>query len=121
MDILNELPKAFQCEAFKKLKEVTDIASMTEEERITYENTLRNYRDAIMTIESTKNEGIEEGIEIGHARGLEEGIEIGRAQEREKAHAKSLETARFMKSAGIAVEDIKKHTTGLTDEEIAAL
>jgi predicted transposase/invertase (TIGR01784 family) len=101
MDILNELPKAFQCEAFKKLKEVTDIASMTEEERITYENTLRNYRDAIMTIESSKNEG--------------------RAEERKKAHAEMLETARFMKSAGIAVEDIKKHTTGLTDEEIAAL
>jgi predicted transposase/invertase (TIGR01784 family) len=113
MDILNELPKAFQCEAFKKLKEVTDIASMTEEERITYENTLRNYRDAIMTYESTKNEG--------RAEGIEEGIEIGRAQERGKAHAELLETARFMKSAGIAVEDIKKHTTGLTDEEIAAL
>jgi predicted transposase/invertase (TIGR01784 family) len=113
MDILNELPKAFQCEAFKKLKEVTDIASMTEEERITYENTLRNYRDAIMTYESTKNEG--------RAEGIEEGIEIGRAQERGKAHAELLETARFMKSAGIAVDDIKKHTYGLTDEEIAAL
>jgi predicted transposase/invertase (TIGR01784 family) len=96
MDILNELPKAFQCEAFKKLKEVTDIASMTEEERITYENTLRNYRDAIMTIESSKNEG--------------------RAEERKNL----INMARNLKAAGVSI-DVIKNSSNLTDEEIAAL
>jgi predicted transposase/invertase (TIGR01784 family) len=96
MDILNELPKAFQCEAFKKLKEVTDVASMTEDERITYENTLRNYRDLIMTIETATNKG--------------------RAEE----HEKVIRSARAMKSAGMSL-DIIKESTGLTEEEIMAL
>jgi hypothetical protein len=36
MDVLQQLAKAFQCEAFRKPKEVSDISKLTEDERYAY-------------------------------------------------------------------------------------
>ena len=58
-------------------------------------------------------EGRAEGRAKGHAEGLEEGLEKGRAEER-------LEIARNLKSSGIPVDVIIK-STGLSEDEIAAL
>ena len=58
-------------------------------------------------------EGRAEGRAEGHAEGLEEGLEKGRAEER-------LEIARNLKSSGIPVDVIIK-STGLSEDEIAAL
>jgi predicted transposase YdaD len=55
-------------------------------------------------------------ISTGWIEGRAEGREEGRAEE----HLKVLQSARFMKSLGISVEDIKNNL-GLTDEEINAL
>jgi predicted transposase/invertase (TIGR01784 family) len=96
MDILDDLPKAFQCEAFKKLKEVTDTTRMNAAERQEYENTLRIYRDQVMMYENAVNKG------------------------REEEHKKFIKAARDMKSAGVPVETIKQ-SFGLTDEEISSL
>jgi predicted transposase/invertase (TIGR01784 family) len=96
MDILDDLPKAFQCEAFKKLKEVTDTTRMNVAERREYENTLRIYRDQVMMYENAINKG------------------------REEEHQKVIGLARAIKSAGIPTETIKQHS-GLTDEELSSL
>jgi predicted transposase/invertase (TIGR01784 family) len=108
MEVLDDLPKAFQCEAFKKLKEVSDVAMMSEDERIAYERVLREYRDTSMMYENAINKGVNKG----YVKGLAEG--------RAEWHQKAIQSARVMKSLGASIETIKE-STGLTDEEISAL
>lgn len=124
MEVLDDLPKAFQCEAFKKLKEVSDVAMMSEDERIAYERVLREYRDTSMMYENAINKGVQKGYVKGHAEGIvegiAEGIAKGLAEGRAEWHQKAIRSARVMKSLGASIETIKE-STGLTDEEIRAL
>jgi flagellar biosynthesis/type III secretory pathway protein FliH len=118
MDIIDKLvnkylKQYFWCEDFDKLNAVKNADSLSEEERIWYENTLRRYRDTIMSLESSIKQGYEEGYAEGYAKGY--------AQECAKTHARMIKIARSLKSVGVSIDDIKKHTYGLTDEEIAAL
>jgi predicted transposase/invertase (TIGR01784 family) len=144
MEILDDLPEAFQCESFKKLKEVSDLATMNEDERSQYEAIQRKYWDTWMMYDNSREEGLAAGREEGLAAGRAEGLAAGRAEGREKGlkegrenglkegradgraeglkegREKVLKIARFMKSAGISLADIKEQT-GLTDEEINSL
>ena len=101
METLQRLPFKARKAVFKKLEEITDIASLSKEERMKYDESIKVYRDNLVT----RNYDIEEG--------MEKGVEIGRKQ------AKS-ETARNMKADGLPVDFIVKYT-GLTAEEIEAL
>jgi predicted transposase/invertase (TIGR01784 family) len=93
MDVLECLPEAFQCEAFRKLKEVSDISRLTEDERDAYEMTLKHYRDAINVYEGA--------IETGEAK-------------------KANSVAKSMKKDGVPLGKISKYT-GLSVEEIEKL
>jgi len=97
METLQRLPFKARKAVFKKLEEITDIASLSKEERMKYDESIKVYRDNLVT----------RGYDI------EEGVEIGRRQ------AKS-ETARNMKADGLPVDFIVKYT-GLTAEEIEAI
>jgi predicted transposase/invertase (TIGR01784 family) len=93
MDVLQQLPKTFQCEAFRKLKEVSDISKLTEDERDAYERTLKHYRDAINVYEGA--------IETGEAR-------------------KTISIAKKLKELGATLDMICK-STGLSVEEVEKL
>ena len=102
METLLRLPFKTRKAVFKKLEEITDIASLSKEERMKYDESIKVYRikvyrDNLVTM----------------AYDIEKGMEIGRRQ------AKS-ETARNMKADGLPVDFIVKYT-GLTAEEIEAL
>jgi predicted transposase/invertase (TIGR01784 family) len=128
MDVLDELPEAFQCESFKKLKEVSNIAAMSEEERDRYEAIQRRYWDAWMMYSDSVEEGLAkglkkglrqgraEGLKKGLKKGIKQGLEQGRAEE----HTKVIEMARTMKSAGMSAEVIA-NASGLSVEEVSAL
>ena len=97
METLQRLPFKARKAVFKKLEEITDIASLSKEERMKYDESIKVYRDNLVTM----------------AYDIEKGMEIGRRQ------AKS-ETARNMKADGLLVDFIVKYT-GLTAEEIEAI
>lgn len=97
METLLRLPFKTRKAVFKKLEEITDIASLSKEERMKYDESIKVYRDNLVTM----------------AYDIEKGMEIGRRQ------AKS-ETARNMKADGLLVDFIVKYT-GLTAEEIEAI
>ena len=82
---------------FKKLEEITDIASLSKEERMKYDESIKVYRDNLVT----------------RAAAIEEG----------KKEA-NIATARNMKADGLAdglpIDLIVKYS-GLTAEEIEAL
>lgn len=97
METLQRLPFKTRKAVFKKLEEITDIASLSKEERMKYDESIKVYRDNLVTM----------------AYDIEKGMEIGRKQA-------NIETARNMKADGLPVDFIVKYT-GLTAEEIEAI
>lgn len=97
METLNRLPFKARKAVFEKLEKIVDIASLTREEREKYDESIKVYRDQLVT--------------IAYAR--EEGMEKGRAEEK-------FEIARNLKSLNLPIETIMK-ATGLSVEELSEL
>ena len=78
METLNRLPWAAQSAVFKRLAEISDLSSLTREEREHYDSAIRTYRDNIYTMEGEREKGRAEGqfeekeatIKRLHAMGL---------------------------------------------------
>ena len=105
MDVLQRMPWLAQDAVFQKLASIADVASLTKQERLAYDENLRKYRDTIAVMEGQYLEGMEKGRVEGRAEGRAEGL---------------LATARKMKAKGFSSEDIAD-VTGLSQQEINAL
>ena len=90
---------------FEKLEQTVDIAAMSKEDRMKYDESIKVYRDQLVTMEYERQRGFTEG----YAEGLAE----GEAEER-------LKNARGMKAAGIA-PDLIAQITGLPLETVERL
>ena len=97
METLTRLPWMAQDSVFERLAQIADISALTKEERIKYDRSIKQYRDAISVYEGARLEG--------RAEGRAEGV---------------LSTARNMKSKGLSTELIME-ITDLTAEVIEAL
>lgn len=105
MDVLQRMPWLAQDAVFQKLASIADVASLTKQERIAYDENLRIYRDNIAVFEGQYLEGLEKGMEKGEAKGRAEAL---------------MENARRMKADGMASALIAKYT-GLSVDEIESL
>lgn len=101
METLKRLPFKARKSVFEKLEKIVDIASLSKEEREKYDESIKVYRDNLVT------------IEYAEQKGRKEGWEIGKKQIRK-------EIARNLKKIGIDIAAIQK-ATKLTLEEIEAL
>lgn len=90
---LQDRPKKLQERIFAKVFEVAEIAKFSPKEREAYEESLKYYRDIKNVVDTSREEGIKEGIE---------------------------KTAKKMKIEGFSNEQIKK-ITGLNESEIEKL
>lgn len=97
METFKNIPFQPYMAVFKELEQITDIASMTKEERLRYDESIKIYRDNLAVMEfavkKAKNEGREE---------------------------EKLEIARNLKATGVST-DIIVRATGLSAEQISAL
>ena len=109
MDTLERMPFKARKAVFDKLLEVADVANLSKDERVLYDEALKRYRDYKNTIDYAEEKGLEEG--------LEKGIRIGEAKG--KAEEQRLIAANFKKQ-GINIETIAQ-CTGLSAEEIEGL
>ena len=109
METLNRMPFKAQKAVFKKLEEIVDVHSLSEEDRVRYENSVNAYRDYLATIDYAAKKGIEEGFEEGVQKGLQKGEQ-----------KKALEIARNLKSMGMTPEQIM-NITHLSLAEIDSL
>ena len=117
METLNRLPWMAQNSVFKRLAQIADISSLTKEERIKYDKSIKQYRDALSVYEGARLSGRAEGRVEGRVEGRAE----GRAEGLKEGEAKGLQsTARNMKAKGFSTELIME-VTGLTAEAIEAL
>ena len=91
------------------------------EEMREYEASKKAYRDIKNSIDTAKQEGLAEGLEIGMEKGMKQGMEKGMKQGMEKGmNLRSLEIARKMLAKGMDEASIMD-MTGLTVEEIKML
>ena len=113
METLNRMPFKAQKAVFEKLEEIVDVHSLSEEDRVRYENSVNAYRDYLATIDYAAKKGVEEGFEDGLQKGIQEGIRKGQQE-------KALEIARSMKAMGMTSEQIM-NITHLSLAEIESL
>ena len=113
MDTLTRLPWMAQNAVFERLAQIADISALTKEERLKYDEGIKQYRDAINVYEGAILSGRAEGLKEGLAKGLKEGEAKGRAEG-------VLSTARSMKAAGLE-SGLIAQITGLSAEAIEAL
>ena len=109
METLQRLPFKARKSVFEKLEQIVDIASLSKEDRMKYDESIKVYRDHLVTLDFAKNQG----LEIGMAKGRAEGRAEGERNER-------LKNARAIKAKGYPAQDIAD-ITGLGVEEIKRL
>ena len=68
MDTLERMPFKARKAVFDKLLEVADVANLSKDERILYDEALKRYRDYKNTIDYAEEKGLEKGIRIGEAK-----------------------------------------------------
>ena len=97
MEVLERLPFKAKKAVFMKLEEIVDIASLSKEDRMKYDEAIKIYRDNLVTEAYARNEGRAEG----------------RAEEK-------LDNARNAKRLGLS-PDVTARITGLSLDEINAI
>ena len=101
METLQRLPFKARKSVFEKLEQIVDIASLSKEERMKYDESIKVYRDQLATLDFAKQKGRAEGRAEGRVEG-------------------TLDVVRRMKAMSISVETISL-CTGLSLDEIAGL
>jgi predicted transposase/invertase (TIGR01784 family) len=92
---------------------ITDVASLSKEERVEYDRAMKELRDTELVIESTRQDAYDDGFGKGYGKGVDKGVDMGRSKEK-------LANAKRMKLKGYPLEDIQD-ITGLSIEEIEKL
>ena len=106
---LMERPAVLREKVFHHLFVQAEIARFNPQERMNYEESLKNYRDWYSVMETAQIKG----EAVGYDRGYEIGIEKGE-------HLKNIENARNFKQLGVDVSIISQ-ATGLSITEIESL
>ncbi len=98
-----------------------DSSKYTPQERMDYEESLKNFRDWYSVITTAEKKGKAEGLAEGMQKGLAEGLQKGKAEGRAEGRTEGiLSTALKLKKMGMTAQMISE-ATGLSEEEIAAL
>jgi predicted transposase/invertase (TIGR01784 family) len=118
MDTLKRMPFKARKSVFEKLEKIVDIASLTKEERMKYDESIKVFRDQLATISFAEEKGWRKGLERGMEEGMEKGMEKGMKKGVEKGmKEKSWEIARNLKKLGVSTDTISQ-ASGLSVEEI---
>ena len=121
METFQRLPFKARKSVFEKLEQIVDIASLSKEDRMKYDESIKVYRDHLAVLDFAKQEGLELGMRQGRAEGIEQGMAKGIEQGKNEGEMNErLKNARRMKTKGYPIDDIAD-ITGLSTEEINSL
>jgi flagellar biosynthesis/type III secretory pathway protein FliH len=110
----------------KKLFEEAKINKLTTEEMKAYRQSVLDYSDVRHAVDFSREEGIEEGIEIGIKKGIEKGIKKGRKEGIEEGRKEGIEIGekrlqtiliKRFRNHGMNIEQIAE-SLGITEEEV---
>ena len=113
METFQRIPFLAQNSVFRKLAEITDISTLSKEEREIYDERIKRYRDTMAVIDYAVKEERAKGRVEGRAEGLAEGEAKGEV----KGQAKLVSN---MLKSGMSIASIAS-CTGLTEEELVQL
>lgn len=105
---LEEPPLLLQENVFMQLFEVARITNFSQAEREAYESSLKYYRDMNGVIETAREEGMTQGIQVGMAQGVQEG-------------KRSLLLKQLSRKLGAISDDIKILLQQLSPDRLDAL
>ena len=104
-----EIPDTFTAPGLPEAREILRVDNLSDEDRKIYDRYVETLRFNLSVMDSSRIEGIQEGMAKGFGKGLEQG-----------AQSEKLETARRMKAEGLDLSLIAK-ITQVTPDEIAKL
>lgn len=113
LENFGDIPEILKEQVFLKGFEIAEIANFSKEQLAMYEESLKIYRDLKGVVDTSYDEGLEEGKKLGKEEGLEEGKKLG-------IEEGTIKIARALKQKNFSIKDIAE-TTGLTPEEIENL
>jgi predicted transposase/invertase (TIGR01784 family) len=113
LEDFEDTPDILKEDVFIKGFEIAEIANFDARQLAEYEESLKVYRDLKGVVDTSFEEGLEEGVMIGEERGLKKGRTEGKKEEK-------IEIARMMKTKKYKVKEIAE-LTGLTPGEIEKL
>ena len=117
METFQRIPFLAQNSVFRKLAEITDISTLSKEEREIYDERIKRYRDTMAVIDyAVKEERAKERAK-GRVEGRAEGLAEGEAKGEVKGQAKLVSN---MLKSGMPIANIAS-CTGLTEEELVQL
>ena len=97
---LQDRPRALQERIFTRLFEAAEIAKFTPQEREAYEESLKYYRDLKNVVDTSREEGREEG--------LEQGKNIERINIAKSLRDKGMSKKEVSEITGLSIEEIEK-------------
>lgn len=110
LDRLDNIPSELREEIFLKFFEIAEIAKFTHGEYDIYQQSLKYYRDYILSLDYAELKGYEQGKSDGYNEGKENGIEEGIEKGIEKVVLNMLEMkmdiAMISNSTGLTIEKI---------------
>jgi predicted transposase/invertase (TIGR01784 family) len=96
MEVLEKLPKFLQSDVFKRLAEVTDVDSLSKEERREYDLALKHYRDTRSVLAYSEQKGEKKGRE-------ERNVEIAK-----NLKLQQVDYSIISKATGLPLEEIER-------------
>ena len=104
---LTQRPKELCDKVFDRLFEEAEIAKFTPQEVREYEASKKAYRDIKNSIDTAKQEGLAEGMELGMAKGMEKGRAQGMEEGMEKGTIdEKIATAKRLLGMGVSDEQV---------------
>lgn len=108
METLNRMPFKARKAVFEKLEEIADVGALSEKERELYDNSVKVYRDYLVTMDAAKREGRAEGITEGRKEGITEGRELAQIEIARNLKEKGLDPAFIAETTSLGLEEIQK-------------
>ena len=108
MDTLTRLPWAAKSAVFRKLEEIADVASLSKQERMKYDEGLRKYRDTISVLQGAREEGRAEGL----AKGVERGEKLANIKTVKRLIVGGMDMNVIMLATGLSEEEIERIIAG---------
>ncbi|MBQ7444130.1 MAG: PD-(D/E)XK nuclease family transposase [Bacteroidaceae bacterium] len=96
MDVLQRMPELLQNAVFQKIASIAEVASLSHEDRIRYDASIRHFRDTIAVMEGQYEEGMKQGMEQAN-------IDMAR-----KMKALGADAAFIAKVTSLAAEQIQR-------------
>lgn len=110
MEILDRMPFLARDAVFRKLAEVGDISTLSREDRIKYDSSIKRIRDTLAVYRGAVQEGMEKGMTQGIQKGMAQGVAQGVADTLRKFIANGMSVEQVAATMGMSVEKVRSIT-----------